>query len=225
MHSTLHRKETGQLLLFSLNTIYGCLIHPAAEGNIHQWTRTEISSSFVITDPQFQLPFLPSYTALLPHLPTYLSLIPSFFQFIHFLSQLHAHTHAHASAYAFTGSDWWLDKVLLMEPPGCLSSSKKKKKKKAPVCAVTAATLLTHNPNVCVFTQLYGVATTHPDGQAKCSMTQQVTRHAISRIICEQTFSFKYRFPPAKLQADGRIGFGGEWVTRPNARIHENQCN
>lgn len=127
MHSTLHRKETGQLLLFSLNTIYGCLIHPAAEGTIHQWTGTEISSSFVITDPQFQLPFLPSYTALLPHLPTYLSLIPSFFHFIHFLSQLHTHTHTHASACAFTGSDWWLDKVLLMEPPGCQSSRKKKK--------------------------------------------------------------------------------------------------
>lgn len=222
MHSTLHRKETGQLLLFSLNTIYGCLIHPAAEGTIHQWTRTEISSSFVITDPQFQLPFLPSYTALLPHLPTYLSLIPSFFQFIHFLSQLRTHTHTpmpvHVHSLEVTDGlikcFWWSRLVAWAL-----------EKKKAPVCAVTAATLLTHNPNVCVFTQLYAVATTHSDGQAKCSMTQQVTRHAIFRIICEQTFSFKYRFPPAKLQADGRIGFGGEWVTRLNARIYKNQCN
>lgn len=41
---------------------------------------------------------------------------------------------------------------------------------------------------VCASAQLYTLATTHADRQTKCSVTQQVTRPAIFRIICELAF-------------------------------------
>lgn len=60
---------------------------------------------------------------------------------------------------------------------------------------MTAATLLTHWLCVCVSVQLYTLATTHPDRQAKCTVTQQVTRPAIYRIICELASSLNTVLP------------------------------
>jgi len=59
---------------------------------------------------------------------------------------------------------------------------------------------------LCVSVQLYTLATTHPDRQAKCTVTQQVTRPAIFRIICELAFTLNTVLPSKAAE------WWGHWI-------------